>query len=112
MPTDLRSGNGLSLATIFGNASRFNITAPKCVLTTAAKPDQRQVAFRADCHSIAGQTVAAAVKDNFLSCRGNNIDSICGYYVKWGGMPGDPDVATALTETINIAAHRRHCRIY
>jgi hypothetical protein len=29
----------------------------------------------------------------------------------WGGMPGDPDVTTALTETINIAAHRRHCRI-
>ncbi|MEL0062729.1 MAG: hypothetical protein VW801_04360, partial [Candidatus Puniceispirillum sp.] len=52
-----------------------------------------------------------AVKDNFLSCRGNDIDSICGYYVEWGGMPGDPDVTTALTETINIAAHRRHCRI-
>ena len=51
------------------------------------------------------------VKDNFLSCRGNNIDNICGYYVEWGGMPGDPDVTTALTETINIAAHRRHCRI-
>jgi hypothetical protein len=236
MPTDLRSGDGLTLATVFGNASRFDVTAPKCILTTAAKPEQRQVTFRADCHSIAGQTLAAAinrvlatgarisfaidgagakcsaltpiennalgqtailqvedatcltlssnaaipapagshillprfvaydaarpdrfhhtgfsagalgptncaaggadrqpqlsvetnrlavfggtgagqwfaVKDNFLSWRGNDIDSICGYYVEWGGMPGDPDVITALTETINIAAHRRHCRI-
>ena len=39
------------------------------------------------------------------------IDSLCGYYVEWGGMPGDPDVTTALTETVNIAAHRRQCRI-
>ena len=101
MPTDLRSGNGLSLATIFGNASRFNITAPKCVLTTTDKPDQRQVAFRADCHSIAGQTVAAAI--NKVLATGARISfAIDGAGAKCNALTPIENTAPGMTAILQV----------
>jgi len=63
MPTDLRADHKLKLLTIFGNGSRFAQLQPKCVLLADANLTNRQFTFRADCHVIAGRTIAEALNN-------------------------------------------------
>ena len=63
MPTDLRADHKLKLLTIFGNGSRSAQLQPKCVLLADANLTNRQFTFRADCHVIAGKTIAEALNN-------------------------------------------------
>ena len=137
MPADLRAGPGLKLATLFGTGSRFDQLVPKCVLVAPTDLIRNQIAFQADCHNVDGKTIASMIngvlrtgaKISFAidgagaKCSASSpIDSAgpgqtallrvkdpaC---LSLSSAPGAPNVRLALSETIDIAAHRQHCRI-
>lgn len=61
MPADLKENVSLKLATVFGNGSRFSMSAAKCVLLAPADPANRLFTFAADCQIVGQQTIAAAM---------------------------------------------------
>jgi len=61
MPADLQAAEKLAVATVFGTASRFQFTTPKCGLSHDADPDIGWVRFPADCYSFAQTTIAERI---------------------------------------------------
>jgi hypothetical protein len=49
--------------------------------------------------------------DNYHSCNGPQIDSICGHYYKWVGQSSDPAVTLAHQSQIDVGKHREYCQL-
>lgn len=70
-------------------------------------PDNRRIAVF-DCP---GQGLWFTAMDNHHSCRGPQIDIICGHYVEWGGQTSDPAVTLAYRSQINAGKHHEYCQL-
>jgi hypothetical protein len=58
-----------------------------------------------------GQGLWFTTMDNYHSCNGPQIDSICGHYVEWGGQSSDPTVTLAHQSQIDVGKHREYCQL-
>jgi len=58
-----------------------------------------------------GQGLWITAMDNYHSCNGPQIDSICGHYDEWGGQSSDPAVTLAHQSQIDVGKHREYCQL-
>ena len=61
MPADLRSGMGMTVVSLFGNASRYDEVDPRCPLSEATDPGKGHFKISSNCISPGGEAIMVQI---------------------------------------------------